>query len=146
VKEIETLRKKSHRIGEVALEPGSANPLEKVKAELLEVRLEAEVGDGAELLLDVRGIAVRYGAKKQELSVAGHKAPAPLLGGKLRLVALADRTSLTVWAADGLTYVPFPVIPKATDRSLKLSVRGGRASVSGLEAHELSSIWAAKGK
>jgi sucrose-6-phosphate hydrolase SacC (GH32 family) len=146
VKEIEKLREKSHRLNPVALEPGVPNPLGEVRAELVELRLEAEVGDGTELLLKVRGTEVRYDAKKQELSVAGHKAPAPLRDGRLNLVALADRTSLTIWAADGLTYVPFPVIPKAADRSLELSVPKGAAKVAALEVHELRSIWAERAK
>jgi fructan beta-fructosidase len=135
-------REKSHRFGPVSLKPGDANPLKDVNAELLELRLEAEVGAGAELLLNVRGTPVRYDAAKQELHVGDHKAPAPLLSGKLRLTALADRTSLTVWAADGLTYAPFPVIPKADDRSLGLSVKNGSAKVTTLEVHELRSAWA----
>jgi sucrose-6-phosphate hydrolase SacC (GH32 family) len=142
VKEIGKLRSKTHRFGPLALRAGAANPLSQVKAELVELRLEAEVGDGAEVLLRVRGTEVRYDAGKQELSVAGHKAPAPLRGGKLTLVALADRTSLTVWASDGLTYVPFPVIPEPADRSLELSVQRGAAKVTELEVHELRSIWA----
>jgi sucrose-6-phosphate hydrolase SacC (GH32 family) len=146
VQEIAKLRETSHRLVPVTLEPGSANPLSKVGAELVELRLEAEVDHRSELLLKVRGTEVRYEARKQELSVAGHKAPAPLREGKLRLVALSDRTSLTVWAADGLTYVPIPVIPKAANRSLELSVQAGAVKVTALEVHELKSIWAAQAR
>src|SRR5687768_9270965 len=76
VKEIETLRDKSHKLGLVSLKPGAIDPLARLKGELLEVRLEAEPGRDSELELSVRGTAVRYDAKKQELSVGGHKAPA----------------------------------------------------------------------
>ena len=84
---------------------------------------------------------VKYDVKKQEISVAGHKAPAPLRDGKLRLTAIVDRTSLTVWAADGLTYVPMPALPKAEDRSLTLHAKGGAAKVVSLAVHELGSVW-----
>jgi fructan beta-fructosidase len=141
VKEIETLRNKSHKPGAVTLSPESANPLAKVKGELLEVRLEAEVGKDSELSLTLRGTAIGYDAKKQELSVGGHKAPAPLRGGKLKLTALVDRTSLELWASDGLAYVPFPVIPKPKDISLSLAVKRGTAKVTALDVHELRSIW-----
>jgi sucrose-6-phosphate hydrolase SacC (GH32 family) len=141
VKEIENLRERSHRLGPVTLGPGIANPLGKVKAELLDLSLEAEVGDETVLLLKVRGTEIRYEARKQEVIVAGHRAAAPLHRGKLHLRALADRTSLTVWAADGLAYVPWPVVPKREDRTLELSVSKGSAQVRTLEVHELRSIW-----
>ncbi len=142
VKEAETLRARTHRVKPMELKPGAEIPLAGVKAELAEVRLEAELAEGAELLLDIRGVKVRYDPKKQDLYVEKHKTWAPLLGGKLRLTALVDRTSLTIWASDGLIYVPFPVIPKAEDRSLGLSARGGAVKVTALVAHELKGIWA----
>lgn len=142
VKEIALLREKTHKLGPVSLKSGDGNPLAKVKAELLEVRLEAEVGEGAELALNLRGTEVRYDAARQELHVGNVKAPVPLRRGKLSLVALVDRTSLTLWASDGLTYVPLPVIPKAENRSVGLSVQKGSAKVTTLDVHEMRSIWA----
>jgi fructan beta-fructosidase len=141
VKELEKLRAKSHKVGPVALRPGGADPLAKVKGELVEVRLEAEPSEDAELALTLRGTAIGYDTKKQELRVGDLKAPAPLRGGKLKLIALVDRTSLEVWASDGLTYVPSPVIPKAKDLSLSLAVKKGAVKVTALDVHELRSIW-----
>ncbi len=55
VREIEKLYKRTHRLDPVTLKPGDTNPLDKVKAELLELRLEIEAGEGTECILTVRG-------------------------------------------------------------------------------------------
>ena len=140
IEEIEKLRVKSHKIPAGSLVVGK-NPLADLRGELLEVRAEIDPGKAEEIALTIRGIAVKYDVKKQEITVAGHKAPAALREGKLRLTAIIDRTSITVFAADGLTYLPMPAIPKAEDRSLELSAKGGAARVVSLEVHELGSIW-----
>ena len=140
IKEIEKLRVKSHEIPAGPIVAGK-NPLAEIRGELLEVRAEIDPGKADEIVLTLRGVAVTYDVKKQEITVAGHKAPAPLRDGKLRLTAIIDRTSITDFAADGLTYLPMPVLPKAEDRSLELSAKGGAAKVVSMEVHELGSIW-----
>ena len=82
-----------------------------------------------------------YDAKKQELVVNGHRAPAPLRGGKQRLAIFCDRTGLEVFANDGLTYVPMPFLPKVDDLSLSVKAMGGIVKINMLEAHELKSAW-----
>ncbi len=144
VKELESLRAKSHKFPARALAPGD-DPLAKLSAELVDVRAEFEPGDAEEVTFQVRGIAVAYDVKTQEVVVNGHRAPAPLRDGKQRLTILLDRTCIEVFAADGLSYVPLPVIPAAEDRSLSLTARGGKARVTKLEVHELGSAWS-KGK
>ncbi|MEX2141906.1 MAG: hypothetical protein WD894_21755 [Pirellulales bacterium] len=59
-------------------------------------------------MFNIRGVTVSYDPKKQELSVAGHRASAPLVGGKQWLSIYCDRTGLEVFASDGLCYVPMP--------------------------------------
>jgi hypothetical protein len=73
-------------------------------------------------LFNIRGIMVEYDAVKQELSVAGHRAPAPLRDGKQRLTIYCDRTGAEVFASDGLFHVPMPFQPKATDLTLGVNV------------------------
>jgi sucrose-6-phosphate hydrolase SacC (GH32 family) len=90
---------------------------------------------------NVRGATIIYDAKKQEVSVNNHRAPAPLLGGKQHLHIFCDRTALEVFASDGLTYVPMPFQPKADDLSLGIQVKGGSAKFTALEVHELKSAW-----
>lgn len=144
VKELESLRAATHRIDIKLLKPGDKNPLEKINAELVEVRAEFEPGDASEIVFNIRDVMVVFDPKKQELSVAGHRAPAPLRDGKLRLAIYCDRTGVEVFASDGLCYVPMPYATKAENKRLFFEARGGTAKVHALEVHELRSAWEGK--
>jgi hypothetical protein len=95
VKEQESIRAKSHAVGAVTLQEGQGNPLAQMKGELFEIDAEFEAGSAGEIVFSVRGVPVVYDAKKQELTVNGTRAPAPLREGKQRLrssrIALAWR-------------------------------------------------------
>jgi fructan beta-fructosidase len=144
VKELAFLRARSHRFDPVTLQPDTANPLAGIKAELIELRAEFESGDASEVAFTVRGATIVYDAKKQELAVNNHRAPAPLRGGKQGLTIFCDRTGLEVFASNGLTYVPMPFQPKAEDLALGVRAKGGSARVFSLVVHELSSAWGGK--
>lgn len=141
VKELSALRSKSHRMSQRKLSAGGENPAQAVQAELMEIRAELEPGDAKEIALTVRGSAIVYDVSKQELSVNGHRVPAPLRGGKQRLTVFCDRTGLEVFASDGLTYVPMPFQPHPNDRNVWLGASGGTATASSFEIHELRSAW-----
>ncbi len=144
VKELAKLRAKTHRIKAGTLTPTSPNPLAKVNAELVELRAEFTPTADSEVTFNVRGCAITYDAKKQELTVNGHRAPAPLRNGKQRLTIYCDRTGLEVFASDGLCYVPMPFQPKATDFTLGAAVKSGAVKFSKLDAYELKSAWTSK--
>jgi sucrose-6-phosphate hydrolase SacC (GH32 family) len=141
VKELASLRARSHRFGPVTLQPDTVNPLANLKAELIELRAEFEPGDTSEVAFTVRGATIVYDAQKQELVVNGHRAPAPLRDGKQRLTVYCDRTGLEVFASDGLTYVPMPFQPKAGDLALAIQAKGGSAKINALTVHELKPAW-----
>jgi len=139
--ELQSLRVHSWSFQPTTLNPDSANLLAEVKAELVELNAEFDPGDASEVDFHVRGAAIIYDAKKQELSVNNHRAPAPLRAGKQNLSVYCDRTALEVFASDGLTYVPMPFTPKADDLALAVQVKGGSARFTTLEVHELKSAW-----
>ena len=141
VREMEVLRRKSHRIASLSLNPGDANPLSGVTGELLELRTEFEPGEAKEVVFNVRGATIVWDAKTQELVVNGHRAPAPLRQGKQRLTIYCDRTGLEVFASDGLCYVPKPFIPKTDSLNTHVSATGGPVKFPYLEVHELASAW-----
>jgi sucrose-6-phosphate hydrolase SacC (GH32 family) len=141
VKELAKLRSKTHRVKAGTLTAASANPLAKVSGELLELRAEFTPSEASETTFTVRGATIAYDAKKQELTVNGHRAPAPLRGGKQRLVIYCDRTGLEIFASDGLCYVPMPFQPKAEDLSLTAATKSGTAKFESLQVHELKSAW-----
>ena len=140
-REVEGLRGKSHSLGGSSLAPGGPNPLAGVSAELVELRAAIEPGTAAEVVFTIRGATVAYDVKQQELVVNGHRAAAPLIDGRLRLVVFCDRTGLEAFASDGLCYVPLPFQPRPDDRSLTVAARGGTATIGKLDVHELKSIW-----
>lgn len=141
VKELASLRAKSHDLGATTLKPDSVNPLSGVKAELVELRVEFEPGDASEVAFTVRGATIAFHAQAGELIVNNHRAPAPLRGGKQRLTIFCDRTGLEVFASDGLTYVPMPFQPKADDLALRVHTQGGDTRITALQVHELKSAW-----
>jgi sucrose-6-phosphate hydrolase SacC (GH32 family) len=139
--ELEVLRAKTHHLDRMVIRPGDKNPLESIRAELLEVRLDFEPGEASEVVLNIRGVIVAYDVKKQELSVAGHQAPAPLRDGRQRLIIFCDRTGVEVFASDGLCYVPMPVNTNSENRRIAIETRGGAAEVDSLDVYELQSAW-----
>jgi fructan beta-fructosidase len=144
VRELAALRTRSHQFKDLELTPNGPNPLADATAELVELRVEIDPAEAKSITLTVRGAEIEYDTARQELVVAGQRAPAPLRDGRLSLTVYCDRTGLEVFASDGLTFVPKPFQPAADNRSLGLAVRGGPARLTALEVHELRSAW--KGK
>jgi fructan beta-fructosidase len=141
VQELQSLRVRSWNLGPTTLQPECANPLAAVQAELVELRAEFEPGDASEVAFNVRGASIVFDAKKQELTVNNHRAPAPLREGKQQLRVYCDRTELEVFASGGLTYVPMPFTPKAGDLALGVHIKGGSARFTALEVYKLKPAW-----
>ncbi len=141
-KELAALRTKSHRFDPAGLKAGE-NPLTGLTADLVELRLEFAPGDAQQVVLDVRGNTVTYDAANEQIEVNGHRAPAPLQDGRQRLVVLLDRTTLEVFASDGLAYLPLPAITASDNKSFALTAKGGAARLLQFEVHELKSCWPA---
>jgi sucrose-6-phosphate hydrolase SacC (GH32 family) len=144
VKELETLRAKSNRLGPLRLQPGDPNPLAELQAELAEVRAEFEPGAAKRVVFNIRGTAVEYDTVRQEISAAGLVSPAPLRDGRQRLIIYCDRTGLEIFASDGLCYMPLPMNLRPEDVHLNLEARDGVARIHSLEIHELRSAWTRK--
>jgi sucrose-6-phosphate hydrolase SacC (GH32 family) len=139
--ELDGLRAKSHNVGPVTLQEGQGNPLAQIDAELVEIDAEFEARGAGEITLKVRGVPVVFDASKQELSVNGHRAPAPFVAGKQRMRIFVDRTCVEVFASNGLAYVPIPLNLDAQNRSLEMAGREGSVKFTRLDVHELKSIW-----
>ena len=138
-KETRSLRKDTRALKAKSLQPG-ATPTLVGEAELLELEADFEPGD-ATTTFHVRGATVAYDAAKQELSVNGHKAPAPLLGKRQRITVFCDRTGLEVFASDGLCYVPMPFQPRPDDLKVSAESSGAPVRLRRVALHALKSIW-----
>ncbi len=121
--------------------PPGRDLLAGVSGELLEIRAVLEPGTATEMNFKVRGVSVSYEFKHEEIVVNGKRAPAPLRNGQQSLILYVDRTSLEVIAADGLTYLPFPINLDPNDTSLSVLSQRGTATIRSLEIFELKSSW-----
>lgn len=139
VREIETLRARTHAWEDVALGPGR-NPLAGLEGELFDIRAEIELGGADEVGLRVRGAVVRYAPQERTLTCLGHSAELEPGDGRVRLQLLVDRTSLEVYT-DGPVAMTSCFLPPPEDRSLAVYARGGGAGIVSLQVHELRSIW-----
>ena len=149
VKELEKLRRHSHRYSPIILSEGAPNPLARANMELVELRAEFVPGSSGKVSFTVRGATLVYDSLKQELTVNGLTVPAPLMQGpegmaatlKQNLTVYCDRAGMEVFATGGRTYVPMPFIPKADDRSLAVQVTGSPVYFTQLQTYELQSAW-----
>jgi fructan beta-fructosidase len=140
VRELGKLHAKTHRIAPQPLKPGD-NPLASIRGELFDVRAEFELGDAAAVGLRVRGTPVVFDANANELVCLNRRVRLKPDGGRVWLQILADQTSLEIFTADGLVYMPMAATANPDDRSLEVFATGGTASIRSLDVHELRSIW-----
>lgn len=141
VEELSSLRTASRALGPLTLQPDDANPFAASTSELVELRATFAPAPATVVVFGVRGVRIAFDPAKQELSVNGHRAPAPLRDGSLDLTIIADRIGLEIYAAGGRTYIPFALNLAPEQRSVVLEVEGGPATFSRLDLHELKSIW-----
>lgn len=141
VKELESLRGKAYKLGELSIKPNGSNPLKDIRIELAELQIDLIPGKAREITLDMRGVPVVYNVANKELLVDGVKAPVSLIDGKLSLRIYADRTGLEIFTNNGLVFMPININLPNSNRSLSLSVTGGTVRVDKLDVYELKSIW-----
>ena len=140
VRELETLRARTLRWEQRVVEPG-ANLIPETEGELFEVHAEVALGDAQAFGVLVRGHDLCYDAVKQEISALGKAAPLAPHDGVIRLQLLVDRTSLEVFAQDGLVTMSSCFLPEAADSNLEFYAKGGAVTLRSLEVYELRSVW-----
>jgi sucrose-6-phosphate hydrolase SacC (GH32 family) len=140
VREIESLRVKTHSWGETLVRPGE-NPLSAIRAELLDIDAEIEPGQAAEFGFEIRGQRLAYSVKNHTLSLLDKSAPVEPVEGRVRLRILIDRTTVEVYANEGRVPMSFCWLPRPGDRRLGLFAAGGSAKIVSLRVHELKPAW-----
>jgi fructan beta-fructosidase len=139
-REIESLHAKKHTWSDLTLKEGE-NPLAGITGDLFHLRAEFEVGAAAQFGFHVRGIPVVFATLHNTLSCFTASAPLEPQNGKIKLELLVDRTSIEVYANDGLLYMPVGVIPSDQLHSLDVFTRGADTKLTSLEVYELKSAW-----
>jgi fructan beta-fructosidase len=140
VKELRSLRTGRTVLKARTLVPGE-NPLAGVKGELFDLSADICLDQAAEVRFKLRGVAVMYDSKAQELSCEGKRAPLKPVNGCIRLRMLVDRTSVDIFGNDGSLYMPMGVIVPQDNLSLEISAQGGAARINSLEVYPLKSSW-----
>jgi len=141
VKELESLRTTTRSVKPQPLS-ADKNPLAAIRGELLDLTADISMGDASTVAFGLRGIAVIYDVKAQELSCSGQKALLKAEGGRIRLRMLVDRTSIEIFGNDGRLYMPMALAVAANNKSLELRAEGSGAFINALDVSELKSIWA----
>lgn len=142
VKEIKKLRGDTHRWRR--LQPGTGiRTFEKVRGPLLEAHIEFLVDAESKVVLSLAGAEIEYDGAKRELASMGVRQPLEPRDGKVIFTALLDRTSLEIFADDGLLYMPLALKTMPPAGATTLRIEGPATSVKSLTIHELKSSWAA---
>jgi sucrose-6-phosphate hydrolase SacC (GH32 family) len=138
-REIENLYTRSESFDGMILEPGAANPLEKMKGGLYDIELEVDLAEAKQLTLNIRGNQLVIDVSKDGLSIGDQmKIPGT---GKLQLRVVVDNTSQDIYFGEhGLFYSPRMIKP-SDDKSISIEVAGGNATLSKCRVHALKSIW-----
>ncbi|NQU19950.1 MAG: glycoside hydrolase family 32 protein [Candidatus Nealsonbacteria bacterium] len=140
IKELETLRAKTHQWTDLALKAGE-NPLAAIQGDLFDLEVEFEPAANTQTTFELRGHKVVYDAQAQTLSSGGIRTPLKPDAGVIHLRMLLDRTSIEVFGNHGRVYLPLCIIPKDDDRSLSATCGNGEVKASLLRVHELKSAW-----
>jgi fructan beta-fructosidase len=140
VKELESLRAKTHSIKPQVIQPGQ-NPLADIKGELFDITTDIVPGHATEVSFTLRGIPVTYDVRDQTLSCAEKKAELKPEAGKIQLRVLVDRTSIEIFGNGGRLYMPMGVKVPADNMTLQLVSQGGEAKINSMDVHELKSAW-----
>jgi sucrose-6-phosphate hydrolase SacC (GH32 family) len=110
-------------------------------SEALDVEVEFQIIDAQQVRIDLRGIEIVCDVQAKELRCLGKVAPVALDEKRLKLRAILDRTSLEIFADDGLVYMPLAVIPGADKELISIHAQGGTCNVPKAEVRQLPSIW-----
>jgi len=107
--------------------------------ETFEVESEIEPRGASAVVIKVRGATIRYSPGL--LRVLDQVAPLDVVDGRIKLRVLVDRTSLEVFANDGLTSVSCALLPPEGDQDVELASETGSAQVVSLHLSKMHSIW-----
>jgi fructan beta-fructosidase len=121
------------------------NPLAGISGDLFDIRIEFEPREASSVTLEVRGVAIIYDSTAQRLTCSSCSAPLAPIDGCIRLQVLADRTSLEIFANDGLIYMPVFAIADPGRHDLSLRSSGGEGWVNKIEVYPLRSAWTDRG-
>jgi hypothetical protein len=102
---------------------------------------EVEPGWADKFGFDIRAIQVLYDIGRQKVYCAGKDGPLEPVNNKVKFHLLIDRTSLEVFANDGLLSMSSCMLPADDNKSIGVFCMGGQVKIDSLTVWELNSIW-----
>jgi fructan beta-fructosidase len=139
IKEIELLYQKVRNLKNIHFSDQTILPTDG--HDLLDIETVIEVGDADEIELNLRGIPLIYNVNKQEISFLKRTTQLKTKNGNIQMRVLLDRTSVEIYAADGLIYIPYGVIPEDHNTVCFLQARGGASLAKTINIIKLVSSW-----
>lgn len=137
IPEISRLHQRSHRLEDRPLQESPSLP---VSGELFDIRATFEVGEAAQLGLELGGERIVYDVAARQLG----EAPLSPVDGQLTLQVLLDRPMIEICGNDGRIFVTAPRREPGPLTEVRAFGDGGR--LLSLEVHELKSIWPQRGR
>jgi fructan beta-fructosidase len=119
------------------------NPLSQIdgKSDTLDIEAEIETRNASEVVLKVRGNTLRL--TPDLLWLNNSAAPLRPIAGKIKLRILVDRTSVEIFANDGLVSLSASYLPsddeKKRDKPPELYAEQGIAKINWMRVHRLKS-------
>ena len=141
IHEIDRLYSQSIRLRPTPLGASHPDPLQSIQPELVDMEVELEPANATRCGLRLRGVEVSYDRAQSELRVGPNRAGVALKEGRLSLRILCDRTTLEVYAADGLVFMPTRATQPGTATGYSMFSEGGDARLTRGVVHPLKSIW-----
>jgi sucrose-6-phosphate hydrolase SacC (GH32 family) len=157
VKEITKLHAKEHSFTNVSLESGN-NPLENIKAGLLEIDAEIQLGDTKTVDFTIKGQKISYDVAVKRISSMGKDAAlAPMKGNRIKLHILVDTNMIELFANNGEVSMTSCIIRGWWDHNkvmetpyprrqffkddVAVFATGGTANIISMKIWELKSMW-----
>ncbi len=140
VRELKSLRRKTHNIEPQTLEPGN-NPLANIPGDEIEIEAEIDPGNAKTITFDLRGMPLEYDVTKQKLSCLENQMSMVPINGKISLHLFMDRVAVDIFGEDGSVYMPMAKALSPTNQNLDLSCTGGNAQIVSMKIHEMKSAW-----
>ncbi len=141
VQELATIRRQTHRLEELTLAPGDADPLAHLDVELVELDATFAPADVGRVVFNLRGAVVTYFAEDQTVECAGLRVPLPPVDGQVRLQLLVDRGSIECFGNSGQIAISRSVRPASDSHHVHVRAEGAPVTFGHLSVHELASIW-----
>ncbi|WP_328805562.1 glycoside hydrolase family 32 protein [Paenibacillus apii] len=161
VSELDTLRTLKFQLEDLAIQAGDGNLLQSIQGNTLEIEAEIKLADSSSFGFRIhgsqgQGTVIGYDAGRSYLFIdrrsAGitdfhpdfsceHGADLKPSGGIVKLHIFADRSSVEVFANDGLAVLTDQVFPDPAHQELELFVQEGSIEIISLRIYGLKSIW-----